>query len=350
MKKREYILLSAILLIAFTSCDKSMNHTALVAGGDKIDFVTAGADEPFISPLSGRGSETDIAAMRDFGVYAYYAADGAFSTVLTPKFMYNTRVTKNDGVWEYTPVMYWPKSGTVSFFAYSPYADGGNTPIGLGSDITTTGYPRMTYTVPDDVKAQQDLLVSIPLIDQMKADVPAGGKLTLTFKHTLACVVFQAKMTAVCEFPVKVTSVTLGQLKNKAAFTYDDTPGIFSWTATSDAVNKSYTLDIDNRLLANTDISTTASDYLTISLADSHLLLLPQAIDADDEITVTVDYVLAAGIQSKTVTTPLGNLINNLEAGKRYSVNILVSALSDIALTCSVEEWTTETVNVPDFK
>ena len=87
MKKREYILLSAILLIAFTSCDKSMNHTALVAGGDKIDFVTAGADEPFISPLSGRGSETDIAAMRDFGVYAYYAADGAFSTVLTPKFM-----------------------------------------------------------------------------------------------------------------------------------------------------------------------------------------------------------------------------------------------------------------------
>ena len=344
MKKREYILLSAILLIAFTSCDKSMNHTALVAGGDKIDFVTAGADEPFISPLSGRGSETDIAAMRDFGVYAYYAADGAFSTVLTPKFMYNTRVTKNDGVWEYPPVMYWPKSGTVSFFAYSPYADGGNTAIGLGSDITTTGYPRMTYTVPDDVKAQQDLLVSIPLIDQMKADVPAGGKLTL------ACVVFQAKMTAVCEFPVKVTSVTLGQLKNKATFTYDDTPGIFSWTATSDAVNKSYTLDIDNRLLANTDISMTASDYLTISLADSRLLLLPQAIDADDEITVTVDYVLAAGIQSKTVTTPLGNLINNLEAGKRYSVNILVSALSDIALTCSVEEWTTETVNVPDFK
>ena len=276
MKKREYIQLSAILLIAFTSCDKSMNHTALVAGGDKIDFVTAGADEPFISPLSGRGSETDIAAMRDFGVYAYYAADGAFSTVLTPKFMYNTRVTKNDGVWEYTPVMYWPKSGTVSFFAYSPYADGGNTAIGLGSDITTTGYPRMTYTVPDDVKAQQDLLVSIPLIDQMKADVPAGGKLTLTFKHTLACVVFQAKMTAVCEFPVKVTSVTLGQLKNKATFTYDDTPGIFSWTATSDAVNKSYTLDIDNRLLANTDISMTASDYLTISLADSHLLLLPR--------------------------------------------------------------------------
>ena len=350
MKKREYILLSAILLIAFTSCDKSMNHTALVAGGDKIDFVTAGADEPFISPLSGRGSETDIAAMRDFGVYAYYAADGAFSTVLTPKFMYNTRVTKNDGVWEYTPVMYWPKSGTVSFFAYSPYADGGNTAIGLGSDITTTGYPRMTYTVPDDVKAQQDLLVSIPLIDQMKADVPAGGKLSPPFKHPLARDVHQAKMTAVCEFPVKVTSVTLGQLKNKATFTYDDTPGIFSWTATSDAVNKSYTLDIDNRLLANTDISMTASDYLTISLADSRLLLLPQAIDADDEITVTVDYVLAAGIQSKTVTTPLGNLINNLEAGKRYSVNILVSALSDIALTCSVEEWTTETVNVPDFK
>ena len=83
MKRREYILLSAALLIAFTSCDKSMNHTNPVTESDKIDFVAAGTDEPFISPLSGRGSETDIAAMRDFGVYAYYAADGAFSTVLT---------------------------------------------------------------------------------------------------------------------------------------------------------------------------------------------------------------------------------------------------------------------------
>lgn len=102
-------------------------------------------------------------------------------------------------------------------------------------------------------------------------------------------------MTAARELPVKVTSITFGQLKNKADFAYGDTPGTFSWTVTADATDKSYTLAIDNNLLENTDISTTASDYLSISPADSHLLLLPQGIDAGDEITVTVVYTLAAG-------------------------------------------------------
>ena len=351
MKRREYILLSAALLIAFTSCDKSMNHTDPVTEGDKIDFVAAGTGEPFISPPLGRGSETNIATMQDFGVYAYYAADGTFTTALSPNFMCNTRITKSGDAWGYTPVMYWPNSGTVSFFAYSPYAAKGDANIGLSSGFADAGYPRLTYTVPDAVKAQHDLLVSVPLLDQTKADVPAGGKLTLAFKHTLACVVFQAKMTAARELPVKVTSITLGQLKNKADFAYGDTPGTFSWTATADAADKSYTLGIANSLLADTDISESSS-YTSISPADSRLLLLPQDIDAGDEITVTVVYTLAAG-ETKTVTktAPLSDLIKKeLEAGKRYSINILVSALADVTLTCSVEEWTPKTVNVPDFK
>ena len=350
MKRREYILLSAALLIAFTSCDKSMNHTDPVTEGDKIDFVAAGTGEPFISPPLGRGSETDIATMRDFGVYAYYA-DGTFTTALSPNFMCNTRVTKSGNAWGYTPVMYWPNSGTVSFFAYSPHAAEGDPYIALSSGATTAGYPQLTYTVPDAVEAQHDLLVSVPLLNQTKADVPTGGKLTLAFKHTLACVVFQAKMTAARELPVKVTSITLGQLKNKADFAYGDTPGTFSWTATADAADKSYTLGIANSLLADTDISGSSS-YTSISPADSRLLLLPQNIDAGDEITVTVVYTLAAGgTKTVTKTAPLSDLIKNeLEAGKRYSINILVSALADVTLTCSVEEWTPKTVNVPDFK
>lgn len=350
MKRRKCILLSTALLIAFTSCDKSMNHTAPATEGDKIDFVAKGTDEPFISTPLGRGSETDIATIQNFGVYAYYAVDGAFSTALSPKFMCNTQVTKSNNAWGYSPIMYWPNSGTVSFFAYSPYAAENDANISLSSGIADAGYPQLIYTIPDAVEAQQDLLVSVPLINQTKANVSASGKLTLTFKHTLACVVFQAKMTTACEFPVKVTSITLGKLKNKAAFAYGDIPGTFSWTATADATDKSYTLGINNSLLMNTDISTVSETYLSISPADSHLLLLPQTIDANDEISVTVDYGLAAGIQTKTVTALLSNLINNLEAGKRYSINILVSALADVLLTCTVEAWTPQTIDVPDFK
>lgn len=82
--------------------------------------------------------------------------------------------------------MFWPNSGTLSFFAYSPYANQGDSYTSLSSTPSTEGYPQLAYTVPDDVTKQRDLLVSVPLIDQTKADVPAGGKLTLAFKHTLA--------------------------------------------------------------------------------------------------------------------------------------------------------------------
>ena len=324
MKRREYILLSAALLIAFTSCDKS--NPELVNESDRIDFVATPFHESFIQANQARGSETRNDNIQDFGVYAYYTADVFNPVSSTPNFMCNTQVRKTSNQWTYEPLMFWPNSGTLSFFAYSPYANQGDSYTSLSSTPSTEGYPQLAYTVPDDVTKQRDLLVSVPLIDQTKADVPAGGKLTLAFKHTLACVVFQAKMTAARELPVKVTSITFGQLKNKA--------------------------DFDNNLLENTDISTTASDYLSISPADSHLLLLPQGIDAGDEITVTVVYTLAAG-ETKTVTknAPLSDLIKNeLEAGKRYSINILVSALADVTLTCSVEEWTPKTVNMPDFK
>ena len=350
MKRKEYILLSAALLIAFTSCDK--NDPEPANDGDKIDFIATPFHESFIQADQARGSETGNDDMQDFGVYAYYTADAFIPGTGTPNFMCNTHVKKTSGTWTYEPLMFWPNNGKLSFFAYSPYASQGDSYTSLSSTPSTAGYPQLTYTVPDDVTKQRDLLVSVPLIDQTKADVPAGGKLTLAFKHTLACVVFQAKMTAARELPVKVTSITFGQLKNKADFAYGDTPGTFSWTVTADATDKSYTLAIDNNLLENTDISTTASDYLSISPADSHLLLLPQGIDAGDEITVTVVYTFAAG-ETKTVTktAPLSDLIKNeLEAGKRYSINILVSALADVTLTCSVEEWTPKTVNVPDFK
>ena len=223
MKRREYILLSAALLIAFTSCDKS--NPELVNESDRIDFVATPFHESFIQANQARGSETRNDNIQDFGVYAYYTADVFNPVSSTPNFMCNTQVRKTSNQWTYEPLMFWPNSGTLSFFAYSPYANQGDSYTSLSSTPSTEGYPQLAYTVPDDVTKQRDLLVSVPLIDQTKADVPAGGKLTLAFKHTLACVVFQAKMTAARELPVKVTSITFGQLKNKADFAYGDTPG-----------------------------------------------------------------------------------------------------------------------------
>lgn len=195
--------------------------------GDKIDFIATPFHESFIQTDQARGSETGNDDMRDFGVYTYYTADAFIPGTSTPNFMCNTHVEKTSGTWTYEPLMFWPNNGKLSFFAYSPYASQGDSYTSLSSTPSTAGYPQLTYTVPDDVITQRDLLVSVPLLNQTKTSRNADGKLPLTFRHALSCIVFNAKMTDACDFPVKVTSITLGNFKNKATLSYDvsSTPG-----------------------------------------------------------------------------------------------------------------------------
>ena len=350
MKRREYILLSAALLIAFTSCDKS--NPELVNESDRIDFVATPFHESFIQANQARGSETRNDNIQDFGVYAYYTADVFNPVSSTPNFMCNTQVRKTSNQWTYEPLMFWPNNGKLSFFAYSPYASQGDSYTSLSSTPSTAGYPQLTYTVPDDVIIQRDLLVSVPLLNQTKTSRNADGKLPLTFRHALSCIVFNAKMTDACDFPVKVTSITLGNFKNKATLSYDvgNTPGTFSWTPTEDASDKSYMLTINNGLLKDVNLKTITTTYQPISTDNASLMLLPQGIDDSDEIKVTVEYQVTGNIQTQTITVPLNRIISTLIAGQRYSINILVSTLADLTLTCTVESWQQQTINVPEFK
>ncbi len=351
MKRREYILLSAALLIAFTSCDKS--NPELVNESDRIDFVATPFHESFIQANQARGSETRNDNIQDFGVYAYYTADVFNPVSSTPNFMCNTQVRKTSNQWTYEPLMFWPNSGTLSFFAYSPYANQGDSYTSLSSTPSTEGYPQLAYTVPDDVISQQDLLVSVPLLNQTKAAMNVDGKLPLTFKHTLASLTFKAKMTDACNFPVKVTAITLGNFKNKASLSYaynpDDQETTYTWIPSEDAKNKSYSLSIDNSLLTNTDLQAITGEYMPITSVNSHLMLLPQAIDEDDNIEISVLYDQAGSPETKKTTVPLKNLIKTLDSGKRYSINILVSALSEITLTYEVAAWTETPVDIPSF-
>ena len=199
---------------------------------------------------------------------------------------------------------------------------------------------------------QRDLLVSVPLLNQTKTSRNADGKLPLTFRHALSCIVFNAKMTDACDFPVKVTSITLGNFKNKATLSYDvsNTPGTFSWTMAGDASDKPYLLTINNGLLEDVNLKTITNTYQSISTDNAFLMLLPQAIDETDEIKVTVEYQVTGNIQTQTITVPLNRIISTLIAGQRYSINILVSTLADLTLTCTVESWQQQAINVPEFK
>jgi len=98
------------------------------------------------------------------------------------------------------------------------------------------------------------------------------------------------------------------------------------------------------------NLKTVTTTYQPISTDNASLMLLPQGIDDSDEIKVTVEYQVTGNIQTQTITVPLNRIISTLIAGQRYSINILVSTLADLTLTCTVESWQQQTINVPEFK
>ncbi len=105
---------------------------------------------------------------------------------------------------------------------------------------------------------------------------------------------------------MKVTSITLGNFKNKATLSYDvgNTPGTFSWTPTEDASDKSYMLTINNGLLKDVNLKTITTTYQPISTDNASLMLLPQGIDDSDEIKVTVEYQVTGNIQDPNDNSP----------------------------------------------
>jgi len=115
-----------------------------------------------------------------FGVLASAYTGSWSETSCLMDYMYNVEITKSSG---WTTNYFWPGGGRkVRFFAYAPYGGQG---IVL-SDKTQAGAPTITYTVPDEVADQQDLLVASP--DETEGNTSAVVE--LPFKHALTAVKF----------------------------------------------------------------------------------------------------------------------------------------------------------------
>ena len=93
-----------------------------------------------------------------FGVFSYYGNGALYNETSKPDFMYNQQVKfTTNGVWEYTPIKYWPNeygaeagsesADRLSFFAYAPYVEvTPSTGIVTASD-NTDGILGMTRNI-----------------------------------------------------------------------------------------------------------------------------------------------------------------------------------------------------------
>lgn len=258
-------------------------------------------------------SETNKTDMETFALSAYTDATG------TPDFMYNETVTlnKDEGRWYPTGTYYWPGKKRLSFYAWFPSAADGMTLTGN----TDVGAPVITYTVPDDVKKQQDVM-SAAAIGKDNPTADGFATTDLTFNHALSAV----KFVAGDDLPnCVVKSIKLDGVRYKGTYTL----GTDAWTLTDDT--QAFTLRLNKVVAGN-------GGAITEDGKGETLFMMPQTLSDDAKIEV----VLNDGTADFTVGASIGG--TKWEMGKTYTYHISNNFVSLVTTNDKFVAFTDETL------
>lgn len=220
--------------------------------------------------VHSRGTTLNSLAEQSFNVTAYYYSDKNETTPSATYFENETVKVNNDGSsTNMANTYYWPQNGEITFLAT---ANGGeNLTIndkGKNADYLAT--PSLSYTVPDDVENQKDVMVAYTGRINNAAD---GTAVPLTFNHLCAAVQFQLAS----EVENAISSISISGVKGGTVnYTYDN--GNWTPSSTTDE-DKTYSINIETPITNNTVITS----YET----NTTLLLTPQTLTENAKITVT---------------------------------------------------------------
>ena len=287
------------------------------------------------------------------------------------------------GYWDYDGVVYWPDYTTNRKLAFAAYALNAQDKMTFEDDDKTEGgksFTKFTYTVPDAVADQKDLLVTPFLPNQGLAENVAAASVNLNFKHLLSRIGFQVVANQEGDVEIDIQEVTLngkfptqGKVDLKGigeivplaeeTSTYADSYSLFP--NDDHFVTKSSVVPTDifaNRLVTkgedvtNEDGSITPGKVTTKESSDKsnrYMMIMPSTQDTniasvDEEGNVTyvegkklpgayidVQYLLTdAAVANARVSLDGWKF----EAGKSYTFIFKVST-SSIEFEVSVEDW-----------
>ena len=239
-----------------------------------------------------------------FHVVAYWKKDGA---LVTEQFYMNADVSEQvNNQWTTDNTYYWPGSGhTLQFYALTP------DDAGILMPATPESTHLSSYTVPQDVAKQHDILVATTeeLSGNYNQAVP------LTFEHICTAIKFE---TGSQMQPGSIRSVTLKGVKTTGA--YDMASG--KWTLTEDVGN--YTQELAKTM---TGTETPGSEVTT---AAQTFMMLPQTLPQG----ATVEVVFVDDVTGNE--RPLSATIDGTEwpQGKTVTYKISISPEYDMSIEC----------------
>ena len=268
MMKSKYLAV-ALSAVALVACN---NEDVLeVNQGRGISFQVA-------TEASTRATATTTNTISEFNVWGFTDANETL--------MNDVKVTgSNTSGWSYGTTIFWPKAGTVEFYAVSPKECGGTV------SVTSSAKTITDFTVNADVTKQVDLLYALKT-GESKATHEDGSKVKLNFRHALSQIVFKAKNTN-SNLSVDINGVRVAKVVTGGDFTFPTlatstqlttTPGNSetetdkSWGEWTLGSNKGF---YAAGITTTTDI-TPDKNVVDLTKNDGALLLMPQTITGWD--------------------------------------------------------------------
>ena len=302
------------------------------------------------SPYTGRTPETkatsiigvtgdqdggvSLAQAGGFRVFAVANTKQEDGTVNKTVKLNNVLVEYDNGMWKYSPLLFWPdgsSSTTMSFVGYSANGIGSESGVEGLSNISKDGF---TFTVPTDISKQVDLLATA--YQANKSLNNNGADVTMQFHHLLTRIGF--KLQTSTNKQVAINSIALkGSMYTSATLDFDDAIGnvtpVLKHSGNKNLGENGYVYL--NQIKTFTQGATTKTSILE----NQYLMILPHTVGQNDNVRVEVEYTIGSKTKQSTVEIPAGF---DFKAGYAYEFILKIST-SSITFDVTEKDWNNPT-------
>ena len=351
--KKLIVLFSAVAALA--ACSK--NEVVPAVSGENVEISYKVAPRTKADPQA-------FDTHNVFASWAYYLPSGKWDenwNVRTnaKEYISNSEISFNNGVWKNKDISYyWPKGGSLTFFAYSLNRNnlilehnGGHTyPIACHNAADAYG---INATIDLKENKNLDLLVAEIATDKTQNEkIYSLNCVPTLFKHKFSRIQFAAKKKE----EYKGATITLNSITfNNVA--YAGHYSQFNKEEGDDTFTQDYCKAGDPRtslVYTTTDFEvTSATKYVPVKETDeTNYIYMPQDFTNVTEegkiATIEVKYTVTFkdGISETYIKTlNVKDIFNSWEIGKRYTFNLIFS-LNEINYAPAVGEWEDEIKNI----
>lgn len=298
---KKYIIIAIAALAASVACSKV----------ETVDLQKEISFEVINSSVQTKAFSGSIYSNGDFGTYAWFND--------TTEFMVNEKVGKAGGVWKTVDhTFYWPKTGSVSFISYSPFAGtsntAGTTPVVKADSLLYNGVTAGTTDLMYADRATCSNNVN-EVLDSLGRGSDSGfSGVPTIFRHALAKLSFKVmanfiEWTDTTTTPASVTKweITLNSFKIKGFNTTGDLK---------------LALNTDKKTWHNADSTAVGSKKYNVwtnlsgataaqELVDAPIVLDTTAVDLAAATGYVLPQVLADGVQTVDINAHIKTTLAN---------------------------------------